>query len=247
MDDLHGQVALVTGSSSGIGEAIARHLAAAGAHVVVNSARSAEAGARVAADLPSAVYVQGSVTDEADVERMLAAAAEHWGRLDILVNSAGTTKFIPHHEVDRATVDVWREIFEVNVFAPWLMSQKALPALRQSGAGLIINISSLSAFRCSGSSIPYATSKAALNHQTRLLARVVGPEVRVNAIAPGLVDTPWTSSEDWDQIREQVTRHAPLQRPATPDDVARAAVALAAMPYVTGQVLVVDGGQGLGA
>ena len=124
------------------------------------------------------------------------AALERWGRLDTLVNNAGTTALIPHHDVEAASVDVWRRIFEVNVFGTWAMTVAALPALREA-QGSVVNVG-VGGRACGrpGSSIPYAASKAALNHMTVLLAKVVGPEVRVNAVAPGLVDTPWTA--DWD-------------------------------------------------
>ena len=132
---LAGQVVLVTGSSSGIGEATARAFAARGAAVLVNSARSVDEGEAVAASLPDARYVQGDITEPDVPERLVAAALERWGRLDTLVNNAGTTAVIPHHDVEAATVDVWRRIFEVNVFATWAMSVAALPALREAKAG----------------------------------------------------------------------------------------------------------------
>ena len=172
-------------------------------------------------------------------ERIVAAALERWGRLDTLVNNAGTTAVIPHHDVQAASVDVWRRIFEVNVFGTWAMSVAALPALRES-RGSVVNVASVAGVRPTGSSIPYAASKAALNHMTLLLAKVVGPEVRVNAVAPGLVDTPWTA--DWDVVREVVTQVAPLKRSGRPEDVAEVILALARAAYVTGQVVVVDGG-----
>jgi ketoreductase RED2 len=237
-----GKVVAVTGSSSGIGAATARAFARAGASVLVNSARSVEAGERLAADLPDARYLQGDITDPAVPGRLVDAALEHWGRLDVLVNNAGTTKVIPHHDVEAATVDVWRAIFEVNVFATWAMSVAALPALR-SGGGAIVNVGSLAGVRPTGSSIPYAASKAALHHLTVLLAKVVGPEVRVNAVAPGLVDTPWTA--EWDAVRQLVHDLAPLRRSGQPEDVAEVIVSLASAGWVTGQVVVVDGGMSI--
>jgi ketoreductase RED2 len=240
---LAGQAVLITGSSSGIGEATARAFADLGAAVLVNSARSVEAGEAVAASLPDALYVQGDITDPEVPERLVAAALEQWGRLDTLVNNAGTTALIPHEDVEAATVDVWRRIFEVNVFATWSMSVAALPALSDGDGGSIVNVASVAGVRPTGSSIPYAASKAALNHMTVLLAKVVGPEVRVNAVAPGLVDTPWT--EDWDFLREVVQQAAPLKRSGRPDDVAEIVVALSRAAYVTGQVVVIDGGLSL--
>jgi len=234
-----GKVVLVTGSSSGIGAATARAFAEAGASVLVNSAHSVEEGRQVAASLPDALYVQGDVTDPEAPGRLVAAALERWDRLDVLVNNAGTTKVIPHHDVDAAPVDVWRQIFEVNVFGTWAMSVAALPALR-AARGSIVNVASVAGVRPTGSSIPYAASKAAVNHMTVLLAKVVGPEVRVNAVAPGLVDTPWT--EDWDVVRQVVSQMAPLRRSGQPEDVAEMILSLAGAAWVTGQVLVVDGG-----
>jgi ketoreductase RED2 len=236
---LDGQVVAVTGSSSGIGAATARAFAAAGAAVLVNSSRSVTDGEAVAASLPDALYVQGDITEPDVPGHLVQAALERWGRLDTLVNNAGTTAVIPHHDVEAATVDVWRRIFEVNVFATWAMTVAALPALR-TAHGSVVNVTSVAGVRPTGSSIPYAASKAALNHMTALLAKVVGPEVRVNAVAPGLVDTPWTA--DWEGVREAVRLVAPLKRSGQPADVAEVILALARAAYVTGQVVVVDGG-----
>ncbi len=236
---LDGRVVAVTGSSSGIGAAVARAFAAQGAAVLVNSSRTVAEGEAVAAALPDALYLQGDITDPTFGEHLVATALERWGRLDTLVNNAGTTAVIPHHDVAAATVDVWRRIFEVNVFGTWAMTVAALPALREA-RGSVVNVTSAAGVRPVGSSIPYAASKAALNHVTALLAKVVGPEVRVNAVAPGLVDTPWTA--DWDVVREAVRQMAPLRRSGQPDDVAEVVVALAGAAYLTGQVVVVDGG-----
>ncbi|HUC04469.1 MAG TPA: SDR family oxidoreductase [Acidimicrobiales bacterium] len=239
---LEGKVVLVTGSSSGIGAAVAGRFAGAGARVVVNSARSVADGEAVAAALPGACYVQGDITVPEDAARLVEAAQERWGRLDVLVNNAGTTQVIAHHDLEAATVDVWRRIFEVNVFGTWSMTVAAMPALR-AARGAVVNIASVAGVRPTGSSIPYAASKAALNHMTVLLAKVVGPDVRVNAVAPGLIDTPWTA--DWDVVREVVSQIAPLKRSGTPDDVAEIVLALATSSYVTGQVVLVDGGLSL--
>jgi ketoreductase RED2 len=233
------RVVLVTGSTSGIGEATALRFAASGHRVVFNSAHSIEAGARLAASTPGSIYVQANIAEPGQSERLVHEVIDRFGRLDVLVNNAGATKVIEHRDLESASVDVWREIFEVNVFGTWSLCVAAMDALREA-RGSIVNVSSVAGIRPTGSSIPYAASKASLNHLTVLLAKAVGPEVRVNAVAPGLIDTPWT--ESWDVQRSYVRSHAPLGRSGTPDDVADVIVTLANTPYVTGQVVTVDGG-----
>ena len=240
---LQGKVALVTGSSSGIGAAVARTLAGEGAAVVVNSSSSVAAGEELAASLPGASYVQADIADPAQARALVERTLERHGRLDILVNNAGTTVRIPHQDLDAVTPEVWHRILDVNVIGTWLVTQAAVPALRESGAGNIVIVSSLAGVRPAGSSIPYAASKAALNHLTLLLANVLGPVIRVNAVAPGLIDTPWTAS--WDDIRELTRAMAPLARSGQPEDVAAAVLGLLQAPYVTGQVLLCDGGLAL--
>ncbi|MEU6124417.1 SDR family oxidoreductase [Streptomyces sp. NPDC047123] len=237
------RVALVTGSSSGIGAAIARRLAATGIRVVVNSARSVEAGRQLAAELPDAVYVQASVADEADAARLVQSAVDTYGRLDILVNCAGTTRFIDHDDLDAARPEVWRELYDVNVIGVWQTITAAVPHLRASGTGSIVNISSQAGVRPSGSSIPYAVSKAAVNHMTKLLAKTLGPAVRVNAVAPGMIDTPWFDGvEGIGAAMEEVAGRLPLGRVGRPEDIAEAVLDLIGASYITGEVLLVDGG-----
>jgi ketoreductase RED2 len=241
--NLDGKVALVTWSSSGIGEATARALAAAGAAVVVNSSNSAEAGKAVADSLPKAIYVQASVAEVAGCQALVDATLAEYGRLDILVNNAGTTQLIPHADLDAATDEVWDKIIQTNLMGTWHLTRACVPALKASGAGSVINVTSVAGLRPAGSSIPYAVSKAGINHLTRLLANVLGPEIGVNAVAPGLVDTPWTAT--WAAARERVTATAPMQRPATPEDCAQVIMGLIGAPFVTGQVVAVDGGMSL--
>ncbi len=238
-----GQVVLVTGSSSGIGAATARRFASLGATVVVNSSSSVTAGEALADELPAASYVRADISDQDQVRRMIDDVVARHGRLDVLVNNAGTTEVIPHHDLDAASPDVWRRIFEVNVVGTWQVTVAAVEQLRASGRGQVINVSSLAGERPTGSSIPYACSKAAVSHMTRLLANTLGPDVRVNAVAPGLVDTPWTAT--WGAVREFVNAQTPLQRTATPEDVAELIVGLARSTYVTGEVVLVDGGMAL--
>jgi ketoreductase RED2 len=238
-----GQVVLVTGSSSGIGAATAHLFAASGATVVVNSIRSVEAGQALAAELPDASYVQADVADEADAARLVEEVVATHGRLDILVNNAGTTEVIPHNDLEAASPEVWRRIFDTNVIGTWQLTVAAVPHLRASGQGQVLNVSSVAGERPLGSSIPYACSKAALSHMTRLLANTLAPDIRVNAVAPGLVDTPWTA--DWTLVREFVRTQSPMQRSAVPEDVAEVILGLTRSSYVTGEVVVVDGGLNL--
>jgi ketoreductase RED2 len=242
--DLHspfrGQTVLITGSSSGIGASTAHLFAALGATVVINSSTSVAAGQALAAELPDASYAQADVADEEQAQALVAEVVARHGRLDVLVNNAGTTQVIPHNDLEAASPDVWRRIFDVNVIGTWQVTVAAVPHLRASGRGQVINVSSLAGERATGSSIPYACSKAAVSHMTRLLANTLGPDIRVNAVAPGLVDTPWTA--DWDFVRQFVKAQAPLQRTASPEDVAEVITGLARSTYVTGEVVLVDGG-----
>jgi ketoreductase RED2 len=237
---LQDKVALVTGSSSGIGAATARALAGEGATVVVNSASSVDAGRALADELPSATYVQADIADPEQARQLVASAVRAHGRLDVLVNNAGTTEVIAHPDLEAATVEVWRRILDVNVVGTWAVTVAAVPHLRASGDGAIVNVSSVAGHTTRGSSIPYAVSKAAVSHMTELLANVLGPEIRVNAVAPGLVDTPWTA--DWDLVREFVRTQAPLQRSGTPDDIATVILGLVQARYTTGEIVLVDGG-----
>jgi len=243
MDRLDGKVAIVTGSSSGIGEATARRLADLGARVVVNSSSSVEAGQAVADSLSTeSLYAQADISDQAQGHDLIARTVGRFGRLDILVNNAGWTTRIPHTDLDALTDEIFRKTFDVNVFGTWWLTKAAMPHLRESSDGNVVTITSIAGLRPIGSSIAYAMSKAALNHMTPLLAKACGP-VRVNAVAPGLVATPWTSQ--WEDQHAAVAATSPLHRSATPEDCAEAVIGLIRSTYVTGQVVVVDGGTSL--
>jgi ketoreductase RED2 len=243
MGELDGKVAIVTGSSSGIGEATAQRLAGLGAHVVVNSSASAEAGAAVADALPTeSLYVRADIANQAEGQHLIDATVERFGRIDILVNNAGWTTVVPHRDLDALTDEIFHKTFDVNVFGTWWLTKAAMPHLRLAPDPNVIMITSVAGLRPVGSSVAYAMSKAALNHLTLLLAKSCGP-VRVNAVAPGLVATPWTA--DWDAMHADVSAAAPLHRSATPDDCAEAVVALVRNRYVTGNIFVVDGGTSL--
>ncbi len=238
--EFEGRVALVTGSSSGIGEATARHLHGLGASVVINSATSVEAGQALADELGAgAIYLRADISDKAQCQALLASTVDAFGRLDILINNAGWTTSIPHHDLDALTDDVFERTFAVNVFGTWHLTKMAVPFLRESEDPNIINITSIAGVRPVGSSIAYSMTKAALNPMTVLLAKSFGP-IRVNAVAPGLVATPWT--EDWDDQHAAVAAAAPLGRSATPEDCAQAVLGLLRTRYATGEIFVVDGG-----
>lgn len=241
------RVALVTGSSSGIGEQTARELAAEGATVVVNSASSVEAGENVARELTSsgatASYVQCDISNPEQCRTLIGTVIERYGHLDVLVNNAGVTRVIPHNDLDAVTPEVFRQILEVNVLGTFEMTRVAMPHLRSTGDGAVVNVTSIAGIRPTGSSVPYAVSKAALNHLTLLLANVAGPQVRVNAVAPGLVRTPWT--KDWGPIHDMMKDRSALGRSAEPGDIAQVILDVATARYMTGEVVLVDGGMSL--
>jgi ketoreductase RED2 len=237
-----GKVVLITGSSSGIGEVTARRFASLGASVVINSARSVEAGQAVADSLPSGIYVQADVGDEEQCAGLVEAAVTEWGRLDVVVNNAGAGPVVAHDNLKDAPLSVWKDVFAVNVFGTWALTVAAAPALAEA-KGSIVNVTSIAGIRQIGSSVPYACSKAATNHMTELMARALGPDIRVNAVAPGLVVTPRT--ESWTETQAGFRQAAPMGREASSDDVADGVLFLADSSYITGEILVIDGGFGL--
>lgn len=240
-------VALVTGSTSGIGAGIARRLAQDGYAVILHSRSSAEAGAALAHELGNALYVQADLSQDAERIKLLETALAAWGRLDLLVNNAGISRVIPHADLAAATPAIWHELHEVNVVAPFrlvALAENALRAAAQRGRpGCVVNISSHAGIRPKGASIPYAASKAALNHMTKLLALSLAPDIRVNAIAPGLVDTPLTAA--WTDAQKLWRERAPMRRAAQPQDIAHAVAMIAASDYMTGEILLLDGGLNL--
>jgi 3-oxoacyl-[acyl-carrier protein] reductase len=239
-------VAIITGASSGIGAATALELSNRGWSVVVNYARSADEAAAVCARCKDGLLVQADVADDAACRKLVQTTLDKWGRIDALVNNAGTTKFVDHADLDGLDADDFLRIYRVNVVGPFQMTRAAAPALKASH-GAIVNVSSVASKLGIGSSVAYAASKAALNAMTYSLARSLGPEIRVNAVCPGFVDTPWHDGGMGRERAQQVAAHyasmVPLKDYARPEDVADAIVWLIeGARQITGEAIFVDGG-----
>lgn len=241
-------VALVTGSATGIGRACALRFAELGFDVVVNYSRS-EAEARETLQLVEACKVRSlligcDVGNDAAVRKMFQQIESEFGRLDVLVNNAGTTFFIDHKKLDELTEEKWDHILQVNLKGPFFCVRAAVPLMRKSGGGAIVSVSSVAGISGDGSSIAYAASKGALNTMTKSLARALGPDIRVNAVCPGPVDTRWLRNVMTPDQIERSMATTPLRRPALPEDIADAVIYLATgTTLTTGQCLVVDGGR----
>jgi 3-oxoacyl-[acyl-carrier protein] reductase len=251
--DLKGKVAIVTGGGTGIGRAVSLRLAHAGARgVVVNYSRSKDDAGATAKELEKlgsdAIAHRADIADEAAVKAMIAAAIERFGRLDVLVNNAGTTHFIPHPDLDALTEEVWNDILGVNLKGTFYCCRAAAPELRKT-KGAIVNVASIAGHRATGSSIAYGVSKAGVLQLTRSLAIALAPDVRVNSVSPGLVSTRWFRKRFGDEAAEkQETSFAaitPLGAIANPDDVAQAVMSFIENDVITGQDIVVDGGKNI--
>jgi 3-oxoacyl-[acyl-carrier protein] reductase len=248
--DLSGKAAIVTGSSSGVGRATALMLARKGCAVLINYSRSREPAEAVCEQVKAlgvrSLAVRADVSKDAECRAMVAAALDAFGRLDVLVNNAGTTRFIPFDDLDEVKDDDWDTIIGVNLRGPFQCARAARAALSANGSGCVVNVSSIAGFRPVGSSIPYGASKAALNHLTQSLARVMAPKVRVNGVAPGFIAGEWLQAglgESYEAAKRAWEKRVPLQRASEPDDVARVILALIeGGDLVTGQVLPVEGG-----
>ncbi|WHA43887.1 SDR family NAD(P)-dependent oxidoreductase [Agrobacterium larrymoorei] len=248
MVNLTGKTALVTGGASGIGLATVRKLSEQGAMVAVNYLPGDEAAASVVEGLRSEglhlVHAPGDVSEYAAVKEMVEKACESLGGLDMLVNNAarGTVRPIPFEELDEMTEDVWQGILATNLMGPFSCARVAAPELKKR-SGAIVNMASVAGLGVRGSSIAYAASKAALINLTTSLSRALSPDVRVNAVAPALVETPWIST--WPEERKQRTKEQCLMgRIAQPSDVADVVMfLLTGTSYVNGQTIVVDGGR----
>jgi 3-oxoacyl-[acyl-carrier protein] reductase len=243
---LVGRVAVVTGAAVGIGRAIAIAFGKEGAKVAVNYSQSrqeadetCELVAQVGGD---AFPVQADVANDFQVRRMVTKTADRFGRIDVMVNNAGVTTSVCFSDLEGLTEAIWDRVFGVNLKGTFFCCRAVIPIMRTQGEGSIINIASISGIWPQGSSLAYSASKAGVIHLSKCLARTLGPEIRVNAIAPGFIaDTRWGRPDP--EAMSKAAHEAPLKRVGMPDDVARAALFLATGgDFMTGEVLVVDGG-----
>jgi 3-oxoacyl-[acyl-carrier protein] reductase len=239
------KVAIVTGGGTGIGRAICLRFAREGAAVVINYFQSKHQAMEVAEKIDrlggKAAAIQADVSRDPEARRLIEEGVAHFGRLDVLVNNAGWTKRVPHHDLEKLSEEILGKTLAVNVKAPIYCIRAAVPYLRSDSGGSIINITSNAAFVADGSSVIYCASKAALTSITKSLARALAPEIRVNAISPGFVDTGFAQIPE--ETREKLKGQFPLCRPINPEDIADAAVFLATDANATiGQTLLVDGG-----
>ncbi len=243
------RAALVTGAASGIGRAAALALARAGYDVAINYSRSVDAARSAAAEAEAAgaraLVYQCDVADDAQVRAMVAACQERFGRLDVLINNAGTTVPVPPKDLEAMTVEAWDRVFAVNVRGLFLVTRAAAPLLR-AARGCIVNTASIVGLRPGPQPLPYAASKAAVVNLTKTLAAALAPEVRVNAVAPGWMEGEWMErmlGDHYESLMARRARYTPLRRCATAEDVAETMLSLiVSNHFVTGEVIVVDGG-----
>lgn len=242
---LKGQAAIVTGGGTGMGRAIAKRLAAEGAAVAVNYRTSREEAEETAAEIEAAggtaLAMQTDVADERQVRAMVAEVEKRWGRLDVLVNNAGWSKLTPHWELDALTDEIWDRTLNTNLRGAFYCVRAAVPLMRKNGGGSVINNTSASAFTAAGSTIVYSASKAAMVNMTKSLARALAPDIRVNAVAPGLIETRFAG---WPAEAFELARKvSPLKRIPTAEDVAATVLFLAAdAAAITAETILVDCG-----
>ena len=253
--DIKGAVFIVTGSATGLGAAVARRLSSKGGKVVINYTKSeAEANETAEACLSlggEALLCRADVSDDADCRRMASETMELFGRIDGLVNNAARSKIAAHADLESLTTDDFNRIFGVNVIGPYQMVRAVTPHMKRQGKGAIVNISSVSGFSGSGSSIAYAASKGALNTMTLSLARALAPEIRVNAVCPGVMQTRWwregLGEDRYQSFIDNFAENSPLKAAGDPEIVADPVVwLLEGAEHVTGETIMVDSGSHLG-
>ena len=249
--DISGNVAIVTGSARGVGAATAKMLAEKGCNVVINYSKS-DAQAREIETLCGELEVEtllckADVANDEDCRRMVMEAVEKWGRLDVLVNNAGTTKFCAHDNLDGLSKEDFLHIYGINVVGAYQMIRAAAPHMKKAGKGSIVNVASIAGVTGIGSSVAYAASKGALITMTLSLARVLGPEIRMNAVCPGFIQGSWLregmGEETYEFTKQYLESSTPLRMTATPETVAESIMYfITGAPLVTGETLILDGG-----
>lgn len=256
MSSLKGKVAIVTGSATGLGAAVALQLAGKGCNTVINYTKSEteakETLAACQAKGVEAILAQGDVGEDADCRRIVDETVKKWGRVDVLVNNAGGTKFANHAELDELNAEDFLWIYKVNVVGAYQMIRACAPHMKEAGKGSVVNVSSIAGVTGIGSSVAYAASKGALNTMTLSLARSLAPKIRVNAVCPGFIGTRWFSDrfgqQTFEGIKRQQEESTPLGRAGTPEDIATAVVFFCGegSDHITGETLITDAGMHLG-
>lgn len=249
-DAMDGMVAVVTGAGTGIGAATVRRLAARGARCVVNYAHSRDEAEALAAEV-GGIAVRADIVEDDECRALAAGAVAAFGRIDLLVNNAGRTKFAAHEDLEALSADDFIDVYRLNTVAPFQMIRACAPMMRKGGVGAVVNVASVAGVFGNGSSVAYAASKGALVTMTRSLARVLAPAIRVNAVAPGYVGTGWFEKRLGDDgfaaLNAKMAAATPMRMAATAEDVAGPIVMLLdpAMRGVTGEVTLVDAGSHL--
>lgn len=247
---IQGKAAVVTGAGTGVGRATALALAREGCSVLVNYSRSRDEALQTAEEVArlgvQSLAFEANVADDGACRAMMAAAVKEFGRLDVLVNNAGTTRFIPAADLDAVTDEDWLHIYHVNVVGAFHCVRAAKDAMLAAGGGAVVNVSSVAAILGRGSSIPYAASKAALSNLTIALARTLAPKIRVNAVAPGFITGRWLQQglgDAYEKIKRSYEEKNALGKVCEPEDIATTIMGLiTGSDLITGQVVVCDGG-----
>lgn len=256
MSSLKDKVAIVTGSATGLGAAVALQLADKGCNVVINYTKSEKEAKETLAACQAkgveAILTQGDVGEDADCRRIVDETVKKWGRVDVLVNNAGGTKFANHAELDELNAEDFLWIYKVNVVGAYQMIRACAPHMKEAGKGSVVNVSSIAGVTGIGSSVAYAASKGALNTMTLSLARSLAPKIRINAVCPGFIGTRWFSDrfgqQTFEGIKRQQEESTPLGRAGTPEDIATAVVFFCGegSDHITGETLITDAGMHLG-
>jgi len=247
-------VAIVTGSSRGVGAATVKLLAKNGYNIVVNYSKSEKESKEVQAACESlgaeTILCKADVAEDKDCRRMADEAMAKWGRIDVLVNNAGTTKFNAHDNLEGLSKEDFLRIYSINLVGPYQMIRAVVPHMKSAGKGVVVNIASIAGVKAIGSSVAYCASKAALINMTIALARVLGPEIRINAICPGFIQGEWLKAgmgqERYQKTKNHLESTLPLRMTATPEIIANTVrYFIEDAVLVTGETLLLDGGHHL--